>query len=334
MRDHLSCEPSGSLALIDHVPITPLDPIAYRAVIERREGQGRRSIFRMASMPSTVARPENSGRRRSLALDRSEYDGSLMGNRDGGACATVPAIVTLLAACMIVTAFPFAAAAGERALDMPNDRATAASSTRDRSPDHLSMDVGDADPWGAHIAEAARRFAIPQRWIRAVMTVESAGDVRALSSAGAMGLMQIMPITWQELRMKHGLGNDPYDARANILAGAAYLREMHDRYGNVAAMLAAYNVGPGRYEKHLAGASLPAETVDYVARIMPMIDAGSAIPLSIRRQSNGSGNASAPVFAVTPDSSSGVRDVVDLSAFSPLSDGLFVSRPGVTAVEE
>jgi hypothetical protein len=88
-----------------------------------------------------------------------------------------------------------------------------------------------------------------------------------------MGLMQIMPKTWNELRARYGLGHDPWQPRANILAGAAYLREMHDRYGSMAAMLAAYNAGPRRYDAHLAsGRALPAETVAYVAKIAPMID--------------------------------------------------------------
>ena len=105
-----------------------------------------------------------------------------------------------------------------------------------------------ADPYAGHIAEAARRFGIPEAWIRAVMHVESRGDVRAISSAGAMGLMQIMPATWLELRARYGLGSNPYDPRDNIMAGAAYLREMHDRYGSP-GFLAAYNAGPGRYEE-------------------------------------------------------------------------------------
>lgn len=127
-------------------------------------------------------------------------------------------------------------------------------------------------PQGAHIAEAAQRFGIPAAWIIAVMRVESAGDLRALSSAGAMGLMQVMPETWAELRIRHGLGDDPYEARDNILAGAAYLREMWDRYGNVAAMLAAYNAGPGRYDEYLSTARpLPAETRSYVAVLTPIL---------------------------------------------------------------
>ncbi|RAH96358.1 lytic transglycosylase [Acuticoccus sediminis] len=139
-----------------------------------------------------------------------------------------------------------------------------------------------ADPYASHIAEAARRFGIPEAWIRAVMRVESAGDVRAISSAGAMGLMQIMPATWSELRTRHGLGNDPYDPRDNILAGAAYLREMHDRYGSP-GFLAAYNAGPGRYEEFRAtGRPLPAETRAYVAALAPTIGGGDfAAPVTV-----------------------------------------------------
>ena len=57
--------------------------------------------------------------------------------------------------------------------------------------------------------------------------------------------MQIMPATWGQLRARYGLGPDPFDVRDNIMAGAAYLRELHDRYGSP-GFLAAYNAGPGR----------------------------------------------------------------------------------------
>ncbi|KAB2765474.1 lytic transglycosylase domain-containing protein [Brucella anthropi] len=131
---------------------------------------------------------------------------------------------------------------------------------------------GAAHPHAAHITEASQRFGIPAIWIAAVMRAESAGDVRAVSSAGAMGLMQVMPDTWAELRIRYRLGRDPYDPRDNILAGTAYLREMWDRYGNVAAMLAAYNAGPGRYDQYrLADRPLPAETRAYVASLAPAL---------------------------------------------------------------
>jgi soluble lytic murein transglycosylase-like protein len=123
-------------------------------------------------------------------------------------------------------------------------------------------------PYAPHVADAARRFGIPEAWIWAVMQVESAGNSRAVSRAGAMGLMQIKPGTWAQLRARHGLGTDPFDVRDNITAGAAYLREMYDRYGDPSAMLAAYNAGPGRYDDHLSrGRPLPAETVAYLARL-------------------------------------------------------------------
>ncbi|HWJ87820.1 lytic transglycosylase domain-containing protein [Shinella daejeonensis] len=134
-----------------------------------------------------------------------------------------------------------------------------------------------AHPYAAHIAEASQRFSIPEHWIVAVQHAESAGDVRAVSMAGAMGLMQVMPDTWAGLRIRYGLGRDPYDPRDNILAGTAYLREMFDRYGNVAAMLAAYNAGPGRYDDYLAtGRTLPAETRAYVAALAPILGGAAA----------------------------------------------------------
>lgn len=123
-------------------------------------------------------------------------------------------------------------------------------------------------PNAIHVAEAARRFGIPEAWIWAVMRVESNGDSRAVSPAGAMGLMQIMPATWAELRIRYSLGADPFDVRDNIMAGASYLRAMHERYGNVTAMLAAYNAGPRRCDEHLSrGRPLPAETRAYLAKL-------------------------------------------------------------------
>jgi len=132
------------------------------------------------------------------------------------------------------------------------------------------------DPHAAFVTEASLRFGIPERWIVAVKRAESAGDVRAISSAGALGLMQVMPDTWAGLRARYRLGHDPYDPRDNILAGAAYLREMFDRYGTIPAMLAAYNAGPGRYDEYVqTGRALPAETRAYVALLAPQLGATS-----------------------------------------------------------
>lgn len=124
-----------------------------------------------------------------------------------------------------------------------------------------------AHPYAGHVADAARRFGIPEAWIWAVMRVESGGNSRAVSRAGAMGLMQIMPATWADLRARYGLGADPFDVRDNIMAGAAYLRWLKGKYA-FPALFAAYNAGPQRVDDLLAhGTALPAETQAYVAGI-------------------------------------------------------------------
>jgi D-alanyl-D-alanine carboxypeptidase len=134
------------------------------------------------------------------------------------------------------------------------------------------------DPWGPYIREAAARYRVPDRWVRAVMQQESGGEQQATSPVGAMGLMQVMPATYEELRVRHGLGGDPYDPHNNVLAGTAYIREMYDRYG-APGFLAAYNAGPDRVDSYLAGrARLPDETVNYLAAITPNL--GGDMPRS------------------------------------------------------
>ena len=134
------------------------------------------------------------------------------------------------------------------------------------------------DPWGPYIREAASRFRVPEQWVRAVMRQESGGREQAVSSAGAMGLMQVIPSTYDALRLRHHLGADPYDPHDNVLAGTAYIREMFDRYG-APAFLAAYNAGPDRLDQYLSGATaLPDETVNYLAAITPNL--GNAVAFS------------------------------------------------------
>lgn len=123
----------------------------------------------------------------------------------------------------------------------------------------------------AHVRDASQRFGIPEQWIYAVIRIESAGRIRAVSSAGAMGLMQLMPGTWARQRARFALGTDPFNPRDNIIAGTSYLREMYDRYG-ATGFLAAYNAGPGRYEEWRdKGRPLPLETRRYVAAIAPLL---------------------------------------------------------------
>ena len=148
-----------------------------------------------------------------------------------------------------------------------------------RRPTHYYPPPGPAeDPWGPYVREAAARYRVPERWVRAVMKQESGGEQQATSSAGAMGLMQVMPATYEQLRLRYQLGDDPYEPHNNILAGTAYIREMYDRFGSP-GFLAAYNAGPERVDRYLAGrAVLPDETVNYLAAITPNL--GTEVPRS------------------------------------------------------
>jgi soluble lytic murein transglycosylase-like protein len=130
---------------------------------------------------------------------------------------------------------------------------------------------GDVSTW---VAEASARFALPPSLITGVMRRESAFRPLAVSPAGALGLMQVMPGTYQALRRRYGLGSDPLAPRDNVLAGAAYLRELYDRFGP-GGFLAAYNAGPTRYLQALIeGGPLPAETRRYVRQLQ--LDLGPA----------------------------------------------------------
>ena len=190
----------------------------------------------------------------------------------------------------------------------------------------------------AHVTEASRRFGIPEAWIYAVMRTESAGRVRAVSSAGAMGLMQLMPGTWARQRARFGLGADPFDPRDNIMAGTSYLREMYDRYGAY-GMLAAYNAGPGRYEDWRdKRRPLPAETRAYIARIAPMLQTGrsaavlaSASPVQTVRRSWTQAELFAPREAAPADASGSFAAAApppSNSAQPVQPDGLFAPVSG------
>jgi hypothetical protein len=177
-----------------------------------------------------------------------------------------------------------------------------------------------SDPYAALVAEAARR--------------------RAVSPKGAMGLMQLMPGTWAALRTRYGLGRDAFDPHDNILAGAAFLRAMYDRYGSP-GFLAAYNAGPGRYEDYRdRHRPLPPETIAYVAALVPFVGGDPIDGPVLAAASDPSSWTQAPLFIVRstsaePDDSArdkqpandrpNVVAVRDVSAIAPQSGGLFVA---------
>jgi soluble lytic murein transglycosylase-like protein len=175
------------------------------------------------------------------------------------------------------------------------------------------------DRWQPHIEEASARFGVPVGWIERVMRAESGGktmlnDRPIVSSAGAMGLMQLMPGTWADMRARLRLGHDPHAPRDNILAGTFYLRLMYDRFG-YPGLFAAYNAGPARYARHLAtGRPLPRETRAYLASV-----SGGAAAVPIRQMVSRSQGAIFFALRQVPSETMREQDQ-PARLFVPLSD--------------
>jgi soluble lytic murein transglycosylase-like protein len=174
------------------------------------------------------------------------------------------------------------------------------------------------DQWQSLIAEASLRVGVPQTWIERVILAESGGHTMLggrliRSRTGAMGLMQLMPGTWADMRDTWHLGSDPDDPHDNIIAGTAYLRAMYDRFG-YPGMFAAYNAGPARYASAIAtGARLPAETLAYLAtvtgapRSMPPTKRSAAMQSLFVVQAGGGGGGPANAVAAPADGLFAVR---------------------------
>jgi hypothetical protein len=265
-------------------------------------------------------------------------------------------LVTLLTVCAVGAGIPGASLCPTRAPVVgPVILVEAARQSTAQSPTASSIGDQPVPPpaigrWEPFIAEASSRFGVPELWIRAVMAAESAGetilDGRPITSAaGAIGLMQVMPGTYAELRLRLGLGADPYDPRDNILAGTAYLRAMYDRYG-YPALFAAYNAGPARFDDHLRGGPLPDETQRYLLSIGPDVreavlaehpDIAAEVPPNTPRTiTSPSGNdlffPLGTAFATTTRGSmratNGDLSERDFAHRNPASGGLFVPLKG------
>ncbi len=116
------------------------------------------------------------------------------------------------------------------------------------------------------VDEAATKYKLDPRMIKAVMQAESAFNAMAVSPVGALGLMQLMPEVAKELG-----ATDPLDPRQNIMAGSKYLRQLLDSHdGNVRLALASYNAGPGNVAKYRA---IPPfrETRNYVKKVTALL---------------------------------------------------------------
>lgn len=123
-------------------------------------------------------------------------------------------------------------------------------------------DISRYGRYDEHIRAAATLYQIPEQLIRAVIKVESDYDPRAVSSAGARGLMQLMPETAERLGVR-----DISDPRENIFGGVRYLRVLANMFnGNLDYTVAAYNAGENSVVRH-NGIPPFAETRDYVVKV-------------------------------------------------------------------
>lgn len=114
--------------------------------------------------------------------------------------------------------------------------------------------------------EAARTYGLSSKLLKAVAKAESNFNPNAVSKAGAVGVMQLMPGTAKSLGV-----TDSYDARQNIMGGAKYLKQNLEKFGDVSLALAAYNAGPGSVKKY-GGIPPYKETQNYVKKIMGYLE--------------------------------------------------------------
>jgi soluble lytic murein transglycosylase len=112
------------------------------------------------------------------------------------------------------------------------------------------------------ISDASRQFGVDEPLLKAIIKAESDFNPKAVSSKGAMGLMQIMPENFKLLNIK-----DPFDPQESIMAGARYFKQLYDRYGKLALSLAAYNAGPTAVDRYKTIPPYP-ETEDYVDKVL------------------------------------------------------------------
>jgi soluble lytic murein transglycosylase-like protein len=174
---------------------------------------------------------------------------------------------------LLLTGLTLAGAiAGRGAVTVPAPSQTAESTTRP-APPAPPRPQPPTTPFDDIIREAAATYGVDVDLVRAVVQTESRFDPKAVSGAGAKGLMQIMPILAKELKIKN-----VFDPRENVFGGTKYLSQLLDRHdGNVTLALASYNAGPRNVARY-RGVPPFKETRGYVKKIQKLVAEGVPAP--------------------------------------------------------
>src|SRR5258705_8172607 len=202
-RDAMSVRPASPIPLFDRKPVNPFVPIGISRAVARSVGQ--------EPAPDLIGGRPQAGAR---ALPLTEASTMARSRPVGGGAR---------ARGLIMTAIVLAMTGGSIS-------AVSAASVKTQSTPRVT--TNPVNPYAGYIAEASRRFGIPERWIRAVIRVESSGQGKAVSPKGAIGLMQIMPDTWAGLRLRYRLRGGPRRTPHNNFVGEGCLRVgAHDSRG-------------------------------------------------------------------------------------------------------
>ncbi|WP_020410911.1 transglycosylase SLT domain-containing protein [Hahella ganghwensis] len=150
--------------------------------------------------------------------------------------------------------------------EIPKQQFTVVKSSQPNQLAGATNNTAEPGDYAAYIQEAVRLYEVPESIIRAVIQVESGYDPQAISHAGAIGLMQLMPDTANSLGVQN-----PFDPQQNILGGSKHLKDLLGRYdNNLTLALAAYNAGEGAVNRY-RGVPPYSETQDYVAKVQRLV---------------------------------------------------------------